>query len=92
MITSVEEQISKVPLYQRLTEQDRIELASVCHLESYERGSEVFAEGELADLLRTTVETAVRVMSRWGKSGIVSTEKEGFLVTDVEALERLSLN
>ena len=50
------------------------------------------ARQELADLLETTVETAIRIMSRWGKSGIVSTEKEGFLVADVEALEELSLN
>ena len=47
---------------------------------------------ELADLLGTTVETSIRIMSRWGKNGIVQTEKEGFLVADVEALERLSLN
>ena len=47
---------------------------------------------ELADLLGTTVETSIRIMSRWGKSGIVQTEKGGFLVTDVEALESLSLN
>lgn len=47
---------------------------------------------ELADLLGTTVETSIRIMSRWGKSGIVSTEKDGFLVADVAALEKLSLN
>ena len=52
----------------------------------------VLSRQELADLFGTTVETAIRFMSRWGKSGIVSTEKEGFLVTDVEALERRSLN
>lgn len=229
MDPSLEEQIRKVPLYQRLTGQDRVELASVCHLERYERGAEVFAEGdpanqfftvvegrikvfkgtsdgrivileifgpgdpvggvavyeelpypatavalepttclcipradffglletrpslvrgllvalthrlvmltsrlaertggrvetrfarlflklqddigqpqstgvfiplalsrqELADLLGTTVETSIRIMSRWGKSGIVSTEREGFLITDIEALEKLSLN
>ena len=47
---------------------------------------------ELADLLGTTVETSIRIMSRWGKNGIVQTEKEGFLVANVEALEQLSLN
>ncbi len=50
------------------------------------------ARQELADLLGTTVETSIRIMSRWGKTGIVQTEKEGFLVADVEALERLSFN
>jgi len=47
---------------------------------------------ELADLLGTTVETSIRIMSRWGKEGIVQTEKEGFFVTDVEALDSLALN
>ena len=229
MSPSVEEQIRRVPLYRRLNEEDRIELASLCRTRSYERGAEVFAEGEpaeqfftvvegrikvfrgtpdgrivileifgpgdpvgavavyeglpypatavalepstclciprteffgllerrpslvrgllvalthrlvtltsrlaertggrvetrfarlflkladdigqprpegifipmalsrqeLADLLGTTVETAIRIMSRWGKSGIVSTEKGGFVVADLEALEALSLN
>ena len=31
------------------------------------------ARQELADLLGTTVETSIRIMSRWGKEGIVST-------------------
>jgi CRP/FNR family transcriptional regulator len=47
---------------------------------------------DLADLLGTTVETSIRIMSRWGKDGVVQTKKEGFLVADIEALENLSLN
>jgi CRP-like cAMP-binding protein len=46
---------------------------------------------ELADLTGTTIETCIRIMSRWGKDGLVRTEKEGFLVIDREALERLGL-
>ncbi len=46
---------------------------------------------ELADLTGTTVETCIRIMSRWGKDGVVRTEKEGFVVIDREALERLGL-
>jgi CRP-like cAMP-binding protein len=45
---------------------------------------------ELADLTGTTIETAIRIMSRWGKQGIVLTEKEGFLLLDPKALEALS--
>jgi CRP/FNR family transcriptional regulator len=45
---------------------------------------------ELADLTGTTVETSIRIMSRWSKEGIVSTEREGFLVRDAGALERLA--
>ena len=45
---------------------------------------------ELADLMGTTVETAIRIMSRWGKEGVVRTDKSGFLVTDREALVRVA--
>jgi CRP-like cAMP-binding protein len=44
---------------------------------------------ELADLAGTTIETSIRIMSRWGKEGIVLTERDGFLVKDQAALERL---
>jgi CRP/FNR family transcriptional regulator len=44
---------------------------------------------ELADLTGTTIETCIRVMSRWGREGIVSTVSEGFLVKDLPALRRL---
>jgi len=44
---------------------------------------------ELADLAGTTIETSIRLMSRWGKQGIVVTERDGFLVQDAAALERL---
>lgn len=43
---------------------------------------------ELADLTGTTVETCIWIMSRWGKDGLVQTEKDGFLVVDCEALGR----
>ena len=42
---------------------------------------------ELADMTGTTIETAIRIMSRWGKQGIVRTEKDGFVVVDRQALE-----
>jgi CRP/FNR family transcriptional regulator len=45
---------------------------------------------ELADLSGTTIETAIRIMSRWDKQRIVHTEKTGFLVLDAKALEALS--
>ena len=35
---------------------------------------------DIADLLGTTIETAIRVMSRWQKDGLVETEKLGFLI------------
>jgi CRP-like cAMP-binding protein len=45
---------------------------------------------ELADLTGTTIETCIRIMSRWGKEGIVVTERDGFLVKDAPALQRLT--
>ena len=46
---------------------------------------------ELADMIGTTIETSIRIMSRWGKEDIVRTEKEGFVVVDRAALETVSL-
>ena len=41
---------------------------------------------ELADMTGTTIETAIRIMSRWGKQDIVRTEKDGFVVIDAAKL------
>jgi len=46
---------------------------------------------ELADFTGTTIETCIRIMSRWGKEGIVLTEREGFLIQDRKALETIAL-
>ena len=45
---------------------------------------------ELADLTGTTIETAIRIMSRWGKDDIVRTETDGFVLLDRQALETLA--
>lgn len=45
---------------------------------------------ELADLTGTTIETAIRIMSRWGKEGLVRTDREGFTIRDRHALEVLA--
>jgi CRP-like cAMP-binding protein len=41
---------------------------------------------ELADLLGTTLETTIRLMSRWHKESVVLTERDGFVIPDVAAL------
>jgi len=43
---------------------------------------------EIADLAGTTVETAIRIMSRWNKEGLVLTEGGGFVIPDLEGLRR----
>lgn len=45
---------------------------------------------ELADLAGTTIETTIRIMSRWGKRGLVETTRDGFVLRDREALEALA--
>ena len=46
---------------------------------------------ELADLIGTTIETAIRIMSRWGKEGVVETRSDGFVILDRDTLEELAL-
>ena len=48
------------------------------------------ARQEIADLVGTTVETAIRVMSRWQKEGWVDTDKKGFLIRDPKALAEIA--
>jgi len=45
---------------------------------------------DLADMTGTTIETCIRIMSRWGKDEIVLTGKNGFTVVDERALETLA--
>jgi CRP-like cAMP-binding protein len=45
---------------------------------------------ELADMIGTTIETSIRIMSRWGKDDIVLTEKDGFVVVNRPALEEMA--
>ena len=42
---------------------------------------------ELADLTGTTIETAIRIMSRWQKEDVMRTEKDGFIIVDRPSLE-----
>lgn len=45
---------------------------------------------DLADMTGTSLESCIRIMSRWGKEDVVETRSDGFLIRDREALERLS--
>ena len=45
---------------------------------------------ELADLTGTTIETCIRIMSRWNKDDVVRTEKDGFVALDQKELERIA--
>lgn len=44
---------------------------------------------DLADMVGTTIETAIRIMSRWGRDGVVRTERASFVIADRTALERI---
>jgi CRP/FNR family transcriptional regulator len=41
---------------------------------------------DLCDLINTTVETAIRLMSKWRKQGVMETDKQGFVVLDMARL------
>lgn len=45
---------------------------------------------EIAELTGTTVETAIRVMSRWGKDDLVVTTPDGFVLNDEGALKQIA--
>lgn len=45
---------------------------------------------DIADLVGTTIESAIRIMSRWQKEGIVETDKEGFLIRKMERLREIA--
>jgi CRP-like cAMP-binding protein len=45
---------------------------------------------EVADLVGTTVESAIRVLSRWGREKILITGEERFVIPDGERLQRVA--
>ena len=45
---------------------------------------------ELADMTGTTIETAIRIMSRWSKQDVVRTEKDGFVIVDRKTLDAIA--
>ena len=45
---------------------------------------------ELADMTGTTIETCIRIMSRWNKDDVVRTEKDGFVILDAGELEKIA--
>ena len=45
---------------------------------------------DIADLAGTTLETAIRIMSRWGKAEVVTTLEHGFLIPDLERLRSIA--
>lgn len=45
---------------------------------------------EMADMVGTTIETAIRIMSRWNKEHLVETLKDGFILHDIERLRKIS--
>jgi CRP-like cAMP-binding protein len=52
----------------------------------------VLSRQELADMIGTTIETSIRIMSRWGKDDVVRTDKDGFVIVDRAALETVALS
>ena len=49
----------------------------------------VLTRQELADLVSTTFETAIRVMTRWEREGVVETTSNGFVIRNRSQLEKI---
>jgi CRP-like cAMP-binding protein len=47
---------------------------------------------EIAELVGTTVESAIRTMSRWNREGLLVTERERFVIPDLDRLRQESPN
>jgi CRP/FNR family transcriptional regulator len=45
---------------------------------------------ELADLSGTTIETAIRIMSRWQREEVLLTQKDGFVILNRDVLDEVS--
>ena len=45
---------------------------------------------EIADMIGTTIETSIRIMSRWGKDSLIRTDKDGFVILDRAALDAIA--
>ena len=50
----------------------------------------VLSRQELADMTGTTIETAIRIMSRWGKETLIRTDKDGFVILNRAAVEGIA--
>jgi CRP-like cAMP-binding protein len=50
----------------------------------------VLSRRELADLVATSLETAIRVMSRWEREGVLKTTRRGFTLRDLSKLSLVS--
>jgi len=59
-------------------------------VDGVQRIAQPLSRQELADLTGTTLETAIRVMTRWSREGVVATRPDGFLLLDRPRLEALS--
>jgi CRP/FNR family transcriptional regulator len=45
---------------------------------------------DLAELVATSFETAIRIMSRWEREGVLETTRRGFTLRDMNRLTALS--
>jgi len=45
---------------------------------------------ELADMIGTTVETAIRITSKWQQTGVISSSRHQIILSDVTALKKLA--
>jgi CRP-like cAMP-binding protein len=73
---------------------DRQRVAEVARAHRYSKGHTIFrlalSRQELADMTGTTIETRIRIMSRWGREDIVRTDTDGFTLIDAGVLATIA--
>ena len=62
MTAEVRDLMRQVPLYRRLSEEDRSHLAAMTSVRTYEKGDVVFAEADVADQFFHLVEGRVKIL------------------------------
>ena len=80
-------QIAAVPIFGRLSPEDRALIADVAEVRSYQPGAKVFTEGEPADVLLTILSGRVRVSSSAGSPDLRGVLEAGDPLGDVAAFE-----
>jgi CRP/FNR family transcriptional regulator len=61
MTRATDELLRRIPLFRRVTPEDRTRIAEVAHLKRYHKSDLIFAEGDPADVFLTIVEGRVKV-------------------------------
>jgi hypothetical protein len=84
------ENIDGLKGFRTLSPADRAQIAAATREQQVPAGKVLFGEQQPADMMGTTVETTIRITSKWQQTGIVSSSRHKVGLADVCALTRLA--